>query len=184
MWNRPYASTSSTKLGYFGPIGKRKRPPLLQISWTGLTWRFFKGNHVLKVLYWVFFLHQSENKDGRPDLWWGHFRLLCNPTEFHKSHVLRIVLCQVDVFWVDWKTQVGRPCLWLDYAFWTFRPQPFTRFQRSLTGSKCGSISYLCFCIIKINDMWITRRTRVYFYIIIIFIIIIICTCTFNYAYY
>ena len=141
-------STSSTKLVFFGPIGKTRWPPWPQIGWDIFNFssetavqnsRKLDKNQELNTLYQVFFDWKNKMTAQASD-WLRHFRLLLwnRWTEFkdtwQKARSQRPLpsLC----FSGRSEKQDGRKCPRLAETFATSPLNPRNEIQQNLTGRK------------------------------------------------
>ena len=147
---------SSTKIVFFGPIGKTRWPPWPLIGWDIFDFSSetaernstkLDRKQDLNVLY-QFCVLRADRKNKMAALasdWLRHFRLLLWNcwTEFNetwqeaRSQRPLQSLC----FSGRSEKQDGRPGLWLAETFWTSLLKPLNGIQRNLTGSKISTSS-------------------------------------------
>ena len=149
-------STSSTKVVFFGPIGKTRWPPWPLIGWDIFDFysetaernsRKLDRKHDLNVLYQVF-VFWADRKNKMAALasdWLRHFRLLLwnHWTEFEETQQEARSQCPLpSLCFSSWsEKQDGRPGLWLAETFSTSCLKPLYRIDRNLTGSKISKSS-------------------------------------------
>ena len=157
-------STSSTKLVFFGPIGKTRWSPWPLIGWdifdfssetTKQNSMKLDRNRDLNFLYQVcVFRADRKNKMAAQAAdWLRHFRLLLwnRCMEFNETRQKARSQCPLPslCFSGRLEKQDGRPGLWLAETFSPSPLKPLNGIQRNLTGSKI-SMSFTKFVFFRL----------------------------------
>ena len=151
-------SMSSTKLLFFGPIGKARWPPWCLIGWdifdvfsetAERNSKKLDKKHDFNILCHVCVFRANRKKeDGRPGLWMAEVFLTSSlkPLNWNQRNLTgsKISMSSTNFFCCfsgRSEKQDGRPGLWFAETFLTSPLEPLNGIQRNMTGSKISMSS-------------------------------------------